>query len=56
MAKDSSFSNVKPRHAEQKSVLLPTGKARERAGREETGKGRSGGEKKRAERTALFEF
>ena len=40
----------------QKSVLLPTGKAREIVGREETGKGRSGGEKRSAEPTALFEF
>ena len=42
--------------AEQLSVLLPTGKARERVGREETGKGRSGGEKRRAEQTVLFEI
>ena len=33
-----------------------TGEDRERAGREETGKGRSGGEKRRVEQTALFEF
>jgi len=35
---------------------LSTGKARERAGREETGRGRAGGGERRAEQIALFEF
>jgi len=38
------------------SGLLPTGKARERAGREETEKRRAGGGERRAEQIALFEF